>query len=252
MLNRIRQFLHPKPRVRRLNAIRSETEFLSGRHGWLNDLARLLRIGVEFWRGFVGFHGIQPAVTVFGSARFKEGHRYYDLARQVGAALAREGYVVVTGAGPGLMEAANRGAKDAGGQTVGCNIVLPHEQRPNTHVDRVITFHYFFVRKVMLVKYSYAFVILPGGMGTLDEMTEALTLIQTGKLYDFPVVLMGSDYWKGFMDWIRGSLIAEGALSEADLDYIHLVDSPEEAMAIIREISRGIGLNLRPLPSTVD
>ncbi len=170
----------------------------------------------------------------------------------MGAALAREGFTVMTGGGPGLMEAANRGAKEAGGRSIGCNVMLPHEQAPNPYLDKVTTFYYFFVRKVMLVKYSYAYLILPGGFGTLDEMTEALTLIQTGKLYDFPVILMGSDYWSGFIKWVKESLVAQGAVSAADLDYIQVSDDPEEVLKRIREFSSGIGLKLRPMPSTVD
>jgi uncharacterized protein (TIGR00730 family) len=207
---------------------------------------------MEFFWGFWCLHGIGPAITVFGSARFKEGHPEYERAREMGALLARDGYTVVTGGGPGIMEAASRGAKEVGGSTVGCNIVLPHEQSPNPYLDRVVTFYYFFVRKVMLVKYSYAFIIMPGGLGTLDEMTEAITLIQTGKLYDFPVILVGSEYWKGFYDWVENTLVAEGTVSREDLDFIHITDVPKDAMNIIREVIHGIGLQLRPIPSTVD
>src|SRR6185503_4516582 len=192
------------------------------------------------------------AVTVFGSARFREGHPYYDIARRVGAGLAREGFTVITGGGPGSMEAANRGAKDVGGTSIGCNIILPHEQTPNPYLDKVVTFYYFFVRKMMLVKYSYAFIILPGGFGTLDEMSEAVTLIQTGKLYDFPMILMGSDYWKGFLDWIHDSMLKEGAISPSDMEFLHLIDDPAEAIKKIREVSQRIGLKVHPLPATVD
>lgn len=248
-------FFRPKPRIKRLNPsghVQSEAEFLSARRSRLYEMARLMRIGMEFWRGFMGLHGIGPAVTVFGSARFKEGHPHYELGRRIGAALAREGFAVITGGGPGIMEAASRGAKETGGETVGCNIVLPHEQQPNPYLDRVVTFYYFFVRKVMLVKYSYAFVILPGGMGTLDELTEAITLIQTGKLYDFPVILMGRDYWEGMMTWIRDVLMKNGAISERDLDFVHVTDDPAEAMRIIQRTTQGLRLRLRALPSTVD
>ena len=247
-------FFNPKPRIRRLHrgAAWSEAKFLSGRRSRFYEVARLLRIGIEFWRGFMKMHGIGPAITVFGSARFNEGHPFYELARKTGAALAREGYTVITGGGPGLMEAASRGAKETGGETIGCNIVLPREQQANPYLDRVITFYYFFVRKVMLVKYSYAFVIHPGGMGTLDELSEAMTLIQTGKLYDFPVILMGSEYWQGLMDWIHGSLIKNGAVSQDDLNFVHITDDPEEAMRIIRTTTQGLGLQLRPLPTNID
>jgi uncharacterized protein (TIGR00730 family) len=150
------------------------------------------------------------------------------------------------------MEAANRGAKESGGYSVGCNIVLPHEQKPNSYLDCVVTFYYFFVRKVMLVKYSYAFVILPGGLGTLDEMTEALTLIQTGKLYDFPVILVGREYWQGLYDWLRTTLVANGTITAEDLNYLRITDAPEEVARLVRMTGQGIGLQLHPLPSTVD
>ncbi len=230
----------------------SEAQFLAGRHGYLREIERLIKIGMEFFWGFWSLHGIGPAITVFGSARFKEGHPEYERAREMGALLARAGYTVMTGGGPGIMEAASRGAKEVGGQTVGCNIVLPHEQSPNPYLDRVVTFYYFFVRKVMLVKYSYAFIIMPGGLGTLDEMTEAITLIQTGKLYDFPVILIGREYWKGFYDWIENTLVPQGTVSREDLDFIHITDEPREAMSIIRKVIHGLGLQLRPIPSTVD
>ena len=242
----------PRSRLKRLSAAQSETQFLAGRHSWLHEIGRLARILREFLRGLIGLRGIGPAVTVFGSARFPETNPYYRQAREVGAALAHDGYTVITGGGPGIMEAASRGAKDAGGATVGCNIILPHEQSPNAYLDRVVTFSYFFVRKVMLVKYSYAFVILPGGMGTLDELTEAITLIQTGKLYDFPVILVGVDYWKGFMDWTQNTLIAKGAVSEDSLGFVHLTDSAEEMLAIIRKTSQGIGLKLHPIAASAD
>lgn len=243
---------------RRLDSLRnlankqSEAQFLAGRHGYFREISRLVKIGMEFFWGFWRLHGVGPAITVFGSARFKEGHPEYERAREMGALLARDGYTVVTGGGPGIMEAASRGAKEVGGSTVGCNIVLPHEQSPNPYLDRVVTFYYFFVRKVMLVKYSYAFIIMPGGLGTLDEMTEAITLIQTGKLYDFPVILVGSEYWKGFYDWVENTLVTEGTVSREDLDFIHITDEPKDAMNIIRKVIHGIGLQLRPLPSTVD
>lgn len=227
-----------------------EVQFLAGRHSRTGEALLLLRIAFEFLRGFRALHWIGPAVTVFGSARFGEGHEYYGLARQVGAGLAREGFAVMTGGGPGIMEAASRGAKEAGGKTVGCNIILPHEQSPNRFLDKVVTFYYFFVRKVMLVKYSYAFVILPGGLGTLDEMSEAMTLIQTGKLYNFPIIIMGDGYWKGFRDWLQDTLIATGAVSKDDLGFLHFTDNPDEMLAIIRKSSLHMGLKLRPVAVT--
>jgi uncharacterized protein (TIGR00730 family) len=244
-------FFRPKARIRRLKS-RQETEFLGPARSRFYEMARLIRIGIEFWRGFMGMHGIAPAITVFGSARFKEGHPHYELGRRFGAALAREGWVVITGGGPGLMEAASRGAHEAGGHTIGCNIVLPREQHSNPYLDRVVTFYYFFVRKVMLVKYSYGFVILPGGMGTLDEMTEAITLIQTGKLYDFPVILVGKDYWAGLMEWIRARLVAEGAVSDTDLEFVKVTDDADEAIRMIRETTGGLKLKMSQPRSTVD
>jgi uncharacterized protein (TIGR00730 family) len=171
------RFFRPMPKMRRVAELKGEAQFLAGRHSRFYEALRVIRISLEFFRGFFTLHFIGPAITVFGSARFKEDHPYYQLAQKVGAAIAREGFTVMTGGGPGVMEAANRGAKEVGGTSIGCNIVLPHEQRPNPYLDQVVNFYYFFVRKVMLVKYSYAFVIMPGGFGTLDEMTEALTLL---------------------------------------------------------------------------
>jgi uncharacterized protein (TIGR00730 family) len=232
--------------------VRSESQFLAGRHSTISEVFRLMRIFWEFLRGFRALQKIGPTVTIFGSARFSDGHPHYDLARKMGAALAQEGYSVMTGGGPGIMEAANRGAKEAGGQSIGCNIILPNEQSPNRYLNKVVTFYYFFVRKVMLVKYSYAFLILPGGFGTLDEMSEALTLIQTGKLYNFPIILMGREHWQGLYDWINGTLVKSGAVAPEDMEFIHLTDSPEEALTIIRQTALGIGLKLHPMASTLD
>ncbi|MFM8411526.1 MAG: TIGR00730 family Rossman fold protein, partial [Alphaproteobacteria bacterium] len=178
----------------------SESRFLEGPASRLVELRRASRIFFEFLRGFRQMHFIGPCATVFGSARFGEDHPYYALARETGAMLARDGFTVMTGGGPGIMEAANRGAHDVGGYTVGCNIVLPHEQRPNPYLDLMIEFDHFYVRKVMLVKYSYGFVVMPGGIGTMDELFEVLTLLQTSKVSSMPVVLMGSDYWEPMMD----------------------------------------------------
>lgn len=236
-------FTSPPSRIKRLSQIRGEAQFLAGRHSKLEECFRVLRIGIEFIRGFRHFHKIGPAITVFGSARIRdERHPYYELAKKIGSVVAREGYAVITGGGPGIMEAANRGAQEAKGISVGCNIILPHEQRPNNFLDTVVTFYYFFVRKVMLVKYSYAFIIMPGGLGTLDEMTEALTLIQTGKLYDFPVILVGKDYWKGFENWIRDTVVAQGAMHPDELNYFQITDDPEEVARIIRATAIRIGL----------
>lgn len=225
----------PKPTLRRLGEVADDVQFLAGARSPVYEAVRTLRIALEFLRGFWQLRHLGPAITVFGSARFKEDHRYYELARQTGRAIAAEGYTLLTGGGPGIMEAANRGAHEAGGRNVGCNISLPHESGSNPYLDQVITFYYFFVRKVMLIKYSFAFVILPGGFGTLDEMSEALTLIQTGKLYDFPVILMGKDYWSGFLQWLEGTLVAQGTVHAQDLHYLHVTDDPTEVAQILRK-----------------
>jgi hypothetical protein len=196
------------------------------------DTWRVLRIMGEFVDGFDVLARVGMAVTVFGSARVKESSPYYDAAREVGRGLAERGYAVITGGGPGLMEAANRGALEAGGLSIGCNIELPHEQSPNPYTNLSINFRYFFVRKTMFVKYSEAFVVFPGGFGTLDEVFEALTLIQTAKVERFPVVLYGSEYWSGLLDWIRNRLLSEGMVSEADLGLIRVVDTTEEVCAL--------------------
>jgi uncharacterized protein (TIGR00730 family) len=229
-----------------------EAQYLAGRNSKLRELLRLIRISVEFFRGMRALHFIGPAITVFGSARFKSDNPYYELGRQVGKLLAQEGYTVITGGGPGIMEAASRGAKEAGGTTIGCNIVLPMEQQPNPYLDRCVFFNYFFVRKVMLIKYSYAFVILPGGFGTLDEMSEAITLIQTGKLYDFPVILMGKEYWQQYWNWIQEVLIKSGAVAENDLDFVSITDDPEETIRIIRKTATELGISLVPLKKNSD
>jgi uncharacterized protein (TIGR00730 family) len=174
---------------------------------------------------------------VFGSARFPEGHKYYALARDVGGRLAEAGFTVMTGAGPGIMEAANRGAKEAGGATVGCNIALPQEQAPNPYLDTVVHFRHFYVRKVMLFKYSYAFIAMPGGFGTLDEVFEATTLIQTAKIRNFPVVLMGSDFWRPVIDVVSEALLRERTVDQIDFDRLYLTDSPEEAVERIRDVA---------------
>jgi uncharacterized protein (TIGR00730 family) len=201
------------------------------------DRLRALHIFAQFLNGFRKLRGLGPCVTVFGSARFGEGHRYYALAESVGERLAKAGYTVMTGGGPGIMEAANRGAKRAGGRSVGCNIKLPREQHPNPYLDAFIEFDHFFVRKVMLVKYSNAFVTLPGGFGTLDEMFETATLIQTGKMRAFPIVALGLEYWEPLRTFIRSTMIGEGTISASDLELITLTDSPDEAVEIILERS---------------
>ncbi|MBM3809401.1 MAG: TIGR00730 family Rossman fold protein [Acidimicrobiia bacterium] len=210
----------------------SDRVLLEGPHSRFRELLLLLRAGRDFIRAFRTLHFVGPCVTVFGSARFDEHHRYYAMAREVGSALAGLGFTVMTGGGPGVMEAANRGAREVGGRSVGCNIELPFEQSPNPYLDRWVTTHYFWVRKVVLVKYSYAFVVMPGGFGTLDELSEALTLIQTRKILQFPVVLMGRDYWAPFMAMTK-TMVEAGTISGEDLELMLVTDSVPEAMAHI-------------------
>jgi len=198
------------------------------------DTWRALRILAEFVEGFDAMASVGPAVTVFGSARIAPGTDQYETARAIGRRLAEAGYAVITGGGPGIMEAANRGCREGGGLSVGCNIELPHEQGPNPYVDLGIDFRYFFARKVMFVKYADAFVILPGGFGTLDELFEALTLIQTGKVRHFPVILVGVEYWSGLLDWIRGTLVADGTVAIKDLELLQVTDDPDEVVRLIQ------------------
>jgi hypothetical protein len=214
-----------------------EVRFLRGPKSRSSEFLRVLRIMWEFIKGFRKLHFAGPCVTVFGSARFEESHRYYKLGRAVGGELAQLGFTTMTGGGPGIMEAANRGAKEAGGRSFGCNIELPFEQSCNPYLDDWLDFRYFFVRKVMLVKYSYAFVILPGGFGTMDEIFETLTLIQTGKIEDFPVILMGSDYWEPILSFMRESMVDEGTISAEDLDYLSVTDSIDEMRTYLEDCS---------------
>ncbi|UCH83393.1 MAG: TIGR00730 family Rossman fold protein, partial [Candidatus Latescibacterota bacterium] len=201
-----------------------EKSFLTGERDRGDDLESATRIFLEFLRGFESFDSVGRCVTVFGSARFEEDHAYYTMARELGRRLAGEGYAVMTGGGPGIMEAANRGAKDAGGLSLGCNIDLPMEQQPNPYMDFFIEMDHFFVRKVMLVKYSTAFVIMPGGFGTLDELFETLTLIQTEKIEQFPIVLMGAEFWGHLSEFVRQALVAEHTISPEDLGLIEVTD----------------------------
>jgi hypothetical protein len=211
-----------------------ERFFLEGPRSRTRELAELFRITAEFLRGFRVLHFVGPCVTVFGSARFTEHHPYYEMTRNVGRRLSELGFTVMTGGGPGLMEAANRGAKEAGGISVGCNIQLPEEQHPNSYLDRWITFRYFFVRKVALLKYSYAFVVMPGGIGTMDELFNALVLIQTRKMLDFPVVLFGAAYYKSLIE-LLDRMVEEQTIGAPDLDLLLVTDSVDEAMLHIRE-----------------
>ncbi len=206
---------------------------LQGPHSRRRELRIVLHSIRDFIRGFRTLHFAGPCVTVFGSARFREDHPWYQLAREVGAGLSRLGFTVMTGGGPGVMEGANRGAKEAGGWSVGCNIRLPFEQDANRYLDRWVTCEYFFVRKVLLFKYSYAFIALPGGIGTLDELFEALTLIQTGKVLNFPVVLMGRDYWAPLMAQLD-LMVKEKTIGPEDLDLLLVTDDVEAALAHVR------------------
>ncbi|MFO0933014.1 MAG: TIGR00730 family Rossman fold protein [Planctomycetota bacterium] len=229
-----------EPPTRR--ATHPELQFLQGPQSRLFELRRAIRIFFEFIRGFRALHFVGPCVTVFGSARFGEAHPWYARTREVGRRLAEAGFTVMTGAGPGLMEAANRGAKDAGGTSVGCNIVLPKEQATNPYLDVAVPFKHFYVRKVMLVKYAYGFVAMPGGFGTLDELMEILTLIQTGKLPGFPIALMGRDHWRPLLDLLR-NFVASGAVDARDLDLVLVTDDPAEAVDhVVRVASKRFGV----------
>ena len=194
------------------------------------DPWRVLRIMGEFVEGFDTLSDIGHAVAIFGSARTRPDDEYYEKAVETGRLLAKQGFAIITGGGPGIMEAANRGAQEGNGLSIGCNIELPFEQGTNPYVERSINFRYFFVRKMMFVKYSMAFITFPGGFGTMDELFEALTLIQTGKVKHFPVVLFGKAYWEGLVEWIQARLVAEGKVDAADLDLIHVTDHPAEAV----------------------
>lgn len=220
---------------------RADIELLSGPDTLEVDIARGEKVFEEYINGCRQLHDIGRAITVFGSARFDEDHQYYKLARQVGGELARNGYTVLTGGGPGVMEAANRGAQEAGGLSVGCNIILPHEQEPNPYLDRCVEFDYFFVRKVMLLKYSVGFVFMPGGFGTMDEVFETATLIQTGKMNSFPMVAMGTGYWAELIDFIQKAMLAEGTI-RADEVEVYQTDAPSEAVSYINDMVKPVEL----------
>jgi uncharacterized protein (TIGR00730 family) len=238
----------PAKEIQLAKAKKEERYFLEGPQPRQTELRFILKILWEFIKGFRALHFVGPCVTVFGSARFKEGHPYYEQARAVGQALTGLGFTVMTGGGPGIMEAANRGAKEADGISVGCNIQLPFEQAPNPYLDRWVTIRYFFVRKVILLKYSYAFVVMPGGIGTMDELFEALTLIQTKMVRDFPVVLIGKDYWLPMMDFLK-KMVTEKTISPTDLDLLLLTDSIDEAMAHIQKYAvEKFGLRKSKIP----
>lgn len=228
-------------------AISEEHEFLTERRTVEKEKERLDRITKEFEMGFTKLSELGPAVTIFGSARFKPGESYYELSRETGSAFAKAGFTVLTGGGPGAMEAANRGAKEAGGTTYGLNIILPKEQQPNPYVNESFEFKYFFVRKVMLVKYSCAFIVMPGGLGTLDELFEAVTLIQCHKVGPFPVILVGEKFWKGLRDFV-GFMASEGVFCPEEIGFSKIVESPEEAIdMVLSSLPTDFKNSLKPL-----
>ena len=235
----------PRPLRAMSREATSEYQMLSGRDSRSQELLRVMRISREFIRGFRALHHIGPCITFFGASRFGEDHPYYEPSQQLAQRVGELGFNIITGGGPGLMEAANRGARAAGTVSIGATIDISDEP-PNRFVDRRIAFHYFFARKVTLVKYSYGFVMLPGGMGTLDELFEAVTLIQTGRLSDFPVILYGREYWQGLVDWLRDVPLAKGAFSEAQLARIRLTDDDDEIVDRLARLARQ--LDLQPAP----
>lgn len=220
----------------RTKYLNSERRFLEGPRNRRRELLFSFKVLFEFLKGFRALHFVGPCVTVFGSARFKEDHFYYQEAVKMGAEISKIGFTVITGGGPGIMEAANKGAFEAGGRSVGCNIVLPHEQAENPFVQKSVEFRYFFVRKTLLLKYSYAFVIMPGGWGTMDELFEALTLIQTGKMNEFPVIIFGKEYWKNLIELID-DMVEKGTVSSNDLRHLLVTDSIDESIAHLKKYS---------------
>ena len=241
--------------IRQQKIFELETEegsWLAGPRSRLHDLASLFRVSLDLIRAYRILHFVGPCVTIFGSARTKPGTRYYEMAREMGEACADLGFTVLTGGGPGIMQAGNQGAYESGGRSIGVNIILPFEQHVNPYVHKSVDMRYFFTRKTMLVKYSYAFIVMPGGAGTLDEMFETMTLIQTGKLRNFPIILMGKDFWQPLMDFVY-KMAEEGMISPEDPELIFFTDSVEEAKAHLqRHAVRQFGLrrkkNPRPMP----
>jgi len=203
-------------------------EYLKGQETW-----RLFKIISEFVDGFEELSNLGPAVSIFGSARFQSNHKYYKIAVEIASLLAKEGYTIITGGGPGVMEAANKGAYNNEGVSVGLNIVLPMEQKPNNYQNKSLTFKYFFARKVMFIKYAMGYVCMPGGFGTLDEFFEALTLIQTHKIFPLPLILVGKDYWSDLLKWMKKTMLKEGTISPKDLDIVNITDDPKEVVSII-------------------
>ena len=241
----------PAPHPHQDKTPQTEIQFLEGPRSRWEDFKFVVKVAVEFIRGFRMLHFVGPCVTVFGSARYGEDSPYYDLTRKISAEIAKLGYTIMTGGGPGIMEAANRGAKDVGGKSVGCNIVLPMEQEPNPYLDNWVDIRYFFVRKTLLIKYSYAFVIMPGGFGTLDELFESMTLIQTQKIKDFPVIIFCKDYHKDLIEHIE-RMKERRTISPEDMDLFLVTDSIDEALAHIRKSIERFGLKpYKPRPIRV-
>lgn len=235
---------HPAPSAR---VPKTEIRFLEGPHSRWEEFKFVIKVCWEFIRGFRTLHFVGPCVTVFGSARFGEDHPYYKLTRELSGEIAKLGYSIMTGGGPGIMEAANRGAKDVGGRSVGVNIILPFEQKPNPYLDKWLDFNYFFVRKTLLIKYSYVFVIMPGGFGTLDELFEAMTLIQTGKIQDFPVIIFCKDYHKDLLEHIE-RMKERKTISADDMDLFLVTDDINEAITLIRNSIDKFGLKHERAP----
>jgi len=223
---------------------RKEIEFLSGPLSRWQEFKYLISVSRDLFRGIRKLHFVGPCITVFGSARFKRDHIYYKTTEEISAKIANLGFTILTGGGPGIMEAANKGARSVGGKSVGCNIILPHEQFPNPYLDHFVDMDYFFTRKTMLIKYSYGFVVMPGGFGTLDELFEAITLIQTGKLTNFPIILFGSKYYKEMIEFID-VMAKEGTISPHDRELLFVTDDVDEAVHLIKEHT-SIKTSLRP------
>jgi len=225
--------LNETAHAKKISPSQEERYFLEGPRSRLQEVKFMIEVMFQFVKGFRAFHFVGPCVTIFGSARIPHQHKFYEMAYDLGKGLSKIGFTVMTGGGPGIMEAANKGAKEAGGRSVGCNIELPFEQDPNPYMDKWVTFKYFFVRKTLLIKYSYAFVVMPGGAGTMDELFEALTLIQTKKISNFPVVILGKEYWKNLTE-LLDDFVINRTISEEDLKLFLLTDSVDEAIEHIQ------------------
>lgn len=240
--------MESKDTNKQIDIYSKDIPFIEGPRRRETELFTVIQIMMEFIRGFRTFHFCGPCITVFGSARIKEDNPYYKMTMDIGARLARMGLTVMTGGGPGLMEAANRGAREAGGRSVGCNILLPQEQDPNPYMDKWMDFQFFFVRKVMLIKYSYGFIVMPGGVGTMDELFQALTLIQTKKVTNFPVVLIGTDYYKDVIE-LFDKMCEEKTISETDKELFLITDSIEQAISHIQTHAvEKFNLNIKKIP----